>query len=120
MLETQLLTFAYYLFVYSIVVATILIIWNDTNAFVEYARLLGFEMKTYESDEGLGISYPDHLQVKYNNFITTLLSCPICLACWLNIGAYFIHEFKFVAICGVYISLIFYFLFKIIMKKSDG
>jgi hypothetical protein len=112
--------FIFYLFISSVSVATVLLIWNDTNAFVEYARLLGFKMSGYEYDEKLGISYPDYLESKYNNFIVTLLACPICLSVWLNLGAYFIHKFGWVLVCGIYFSLIFYFLFKIIMKKSDG
>jgi hypothetical protein len=116
---SEALLFVFYLFISSISVATFLLVWFDTNAFVEYARLLGFKMKSYEFDEQTGISFPDYLQVKYDNFIVTLLACPICLSVWLNLGAYFAHKFVFVSVCGVYMSLIFYFVLKITMKKSD-
>lgn len=117
--SSEALLFVFYLFISSVSIATLLLVWFDTNAFVEYARLLSFKMKGYEFDEQAGISFPDYLRVKYDNFITSLIACPICLSVWLNLGAYFAHKFVFVSVCGVYISLIFYFLLKIMMKKSD-
>lgn len=117
---SEVLRFFVYLFISSSTIAGVLLIWMNTNAFVEYARLFGFKMEGYKNDEDLGISYPDYLQVKYNNFIVKLLACPICLSVWFNLAAYFIHGYTWISISGVYVSLIFYFFLKMIMKKSDG
>ena len=104
----------------SVAAALTFIIWYDTNALPEYARALGFKLKDYEKSERLGIPFPDYLEIRCNNFITRLIACPICLAVWLQIGAYFLHKSFWVSLFSIYFSLILYFLFKIIMRKADG
>lgn len=103
----------------SVSAALILVIWFDTNAFVEYGRLLGFRFEAYKKNEELGVSFSDWLEVKYDNFITRLIACPICSAVWIQVGGYFIFESIWVLSLGTFFSLIFYFLFKIMMKKAD-
>lgn len=117
---SELLKFGCYTFISAVTISIILLIWNQTNAFVEYARLIGFSFSSYKDDEKLGILYIDHLEVKYGDyFIVRLLACPMCLSVWLSFAGYFIHESIWAAVCGMYFSLVFYFFLKIIMNKSD-
>ena len=69
-----------------------LLVWFDTDAFVEYASLLPKNLRDilkideYKmvSQDG-NISYPDFLLEYHNSFFTRLLSCPICLSTWLGL-----------------------------------
>lgn len=71
--------------------ALILLIWFKTNAFVEYAKLLHvtkfIKVDEYELlvNDGADITFPDFLKEFHNNFITRLLSCPICTSVWLGL-----------------------------------
>ena len=104
----------------SLAIAFILIIWFDTNAFVEYARIFGVKLKDYEKLEATGMLFVDWLPIKYDNFLARLITCPICLATWLAIiAAYFFCKNVYSFFIMFYMSLMAYFLFKILMKKSD-
>ena len=95
----------------SSVQALALMIWFKTNAFVEYARLIGFGrfLKSFEEEEGIGISFPDYLAVQHNCFLTRLLSCAICLGAWLSVALLILHESIYILVVGYYLSLLFYF-----------
>ena len=74
----------------SLMIAFALVVWFETNAFVEYARLFGFKLEKYKKSEELGILFVDWLPIKRDSFLVRLITCPICLATWLSaIGAYF-------------------------------
>lgn len=69
-----------------------LIIWFDTSAFVEYVKLLKidwlFGVEDYERERnknGPLLEYYEWLDLKYSNFMTKLISCPICVAFWLTL-----------------------------------
>jgi hypothetical protein len=63
-----------------------LLVWFDTEAFIEYADLFSLttslfkinEFKVIQSEVGADYSYIDYLLEFHNNFFTRLLSCPIC------------------------------------------
>ena len=103
-----------------LIICFILIIWNDTNAFVEYARtFLGVKFEDYKIQESVGINYCDFLEIKYpDNFLVKLISCPICLTTWLSAGAAFYLENLLVFFLIFYLSLFFYFKFKKFMRES--
>jgi len=76
-----------------------LIIWFKTSAFVEYMRLfrLGQFFKVNEYHElSNELSYIDFLKEYYNNFITRLLSCPICTSVWLGFLSSIIVGWSFI------------------------
>lgn len=70
-----------------------LIVWFDTDAFVEYVKLLRigkyFDIEEYEKRNSLAggviTEYYEFLDLKYSNFLTKLLACPICTSFWLTI-----------------------------------
>ena len=71
-------------------IVTVLIIWFNTDAFVEYSRLLHIPVVkvkefsvAYEKD--CTLSYHTFLLMNYNNFFTRLITCPICTSFWLSI-----------------------------------
>ena len=104
----------------SLAIAFILIIWFETNAFVEYARMFGARLEGYKKLEGTGMLFVDWLPIKYDNFLVRLITCPVCLATWLSIiGAYFFCKNVYSFFIMFYVSLMAYFLFKTLMKKSD-
>ena len=75
----------------SFFISIVLIIWFQTGAFYEYAKLFGFKklfkIKDYTefSEISEGATYIEYLNVQYDSFFIRLISCPICLGIWLNI-----------------------------------
>ena len=70
-------------------VASLLLLWFNTDAFVEYIRLLhlgGFlhidEFVEAAVDDPAA-TYPEFMVARYPNFFTKLVSCPKCLTFWL-------------------------------------
>ena len=109
----------------SLISVFVFVVWFETNAFVEYLRPLSFlkflRIKEYaERDEGLGVPYPDFLEMKKGNFLTRLLACPLCIGVWINlVGAICVGSVP-VFFASFYLSLIFYFFLKYLMGRSDG
>lgn len=70
-------------------IASILIVWFQTDVFVEYARLFRltrfFCLKEYLTiATEAPMSYMEFLQEYHSNFFTRLITCPICLSVWLS------------------------------------
>lgn len=105
----------------SLVITFVLIAWNDTNAFVEYARLfLGAGFNKYKQQEEAGILFVDYLEATYlNNFLVKLICCPICLAVWLAIFAAIYLSNYLIFFGTFYLSMILYFKFKSLMHGAD-
>jgi hypothetical protein len=66
----------------------LLIVWFNTDAFIEYLKYIPYFKKYLKIDEYFkfrlcqDLSYPNFLVIKYNNFFTKLISCPKCLNFW--------------------------------------
>ncbi len=79
-----------FIFLVSAVVTT-LIVWFETDAFVEYAKIIGgskfFLIDDYEEkkDADPSISYVYYLLINHSSFFTRLISCPYCLGFWFTI-----------------------------------
>jgi hypothetical protein len=77
-------------------VLTIMIVWFKSAAFVEYSKLLGlkFLLFGYDKDPN-SLTFPQYMYLKSKtlfkcpicNFLIALITCPLCLAFWLSIGA---------------------------------
>ena len=95
----------------------ILIIWFNTEAFVEYSHLLKikwFKVKDYliAKETDFTLTYHSYLLQKHNNFFTRLITCPFCLNFWLILIGKFIFGYSFIEIPTIYVtSLITYFIF---------
>ena len=109
---------------YPLIAVAILIVWFETHAFVEYCKALKFGVKYFKIDEykrwqEKGMAYPDFLAVKDNTFFNRLISCPICLNVWLNLLFVFSHKSAYIFFEGFYLSLLMYFLLKLVIVKGD-
>tara|TARA_B100000287_G_C20246753_1_gene628401 strand:+ start:160 stop:543 length:384 start_codon:yes stop_codon:yes gene_type:complete len=69
--------------------AYLLFIWFQTNAVLEYAKLLKLEglfyIKEYEESLEIApdITYAFFLLAHKDSFVNRLLSCPFCLGTWV-------------------------------------
>jgi hypothetical protein len=104
-------------------VAFVLVIWLKTEAFVEYARLFGLskllEINQFDNRATHELNYPAFLLVNHNNFLTRLISCPICLGVWLNIlVSLFFRDFSFFFIKTM-VSILLYFIVSMSIKKES-
>ena len=95
----------------------ILIIWFNTEAFVEYInvfKLNWFKVKDYliDKESDFTLTYHSYLLKYHNNFLTKLITCPFCLNFWLILIGKFIFDYSFLEIPTIYVtSLIIYFIF---------
>lgn len=102
-----------------------LFLWFKTNFIYEYAKLLRLNnlkiFKEYETFIKVSyLNFSDFLGMK-NNFIYNLLSCPFCLAFWLNIPVIFIFNFSFLYLGLLYvISIIEYMSLSLIYKYEQN
>ena len=110
-----------------------LFIWLETDALVEYIKLLrlnkcslfGF-LRINEYEEYVSknleedITYPDFLSYECGNFLTTLISCPICISVWLSIFSSFYLSFALFPLINI-TSIVLFLLLKILFKQAyDG
>lgn len=70
----------------------IMLIWFNSEALIEWGSLFGlykflcvdeFYTKRIEYLPA-NLNYPSFLKIKFNNFITKLLACPLCICVWLS------------------------------------
>lgn len=71
--------------------AYLLFVWFETNAIIEYAKLLRLDFLFYtkEYEESLEVApdlpYALFIVTHKNTFVNRLLSCPFCLCTWMMI-----------------------------------
>ena len=76
----------------SCTVALILLIWFHTEAFIEYATLIGgekfFHIESYKDSQKTkaALTYHGHLLERHNSFFIKLITCEICLSFWLTLA----------------------------------
>ena len=82
-------------------VLTIMIVWFKTSAFVEYCELLGLKILLFGYDKDPNsLTFPQYLYIKSRTlfkcgicrFLIALITCPVCLAFWLSLGAACLYE----------------------------
>ena len=94
-------------------IVSILIIWFNTDAFVEYATLFHLpiiKVKEYlaAKERDCTLTYHTFLLFNYNNFFTRLITCPVCTSLWLTIIIGFFTQLSFISypilfICSLYL-----------------
>ena len=97
----------------------ILIVWFETEAFVEYAKLfrldmpfdiVGFENHTAQDFTNL-VSYPKYLVMEHDCFFTRMISCAFCLGFWLSLFSVLVFDLSFsIAPVTFVFSLMLYFV----------
>jgi len=72
-------------------VVFLLFIWFNTDAFIQYSKIIGlsrlFKINDWEDYrlESPRITYLEYLTLKNRGFFTKLISCKPCLTFWLSI-----------------------------------
>jgi len=93
----------------------IMIVWFKTDAFVEYFSYLK-SVKEYKNKkmEDFELTFHTFLLKNHNGFIIRLITCPICLAIWLNIPILWIYlNIGTYAICTLITLILYYLLVRI-------
>lgn len=94
-----------------------LIVWFETNAFIEYFKNFPLIKKVIENynnmlKSGIGNSFISFLALNYNCFFVRLITCPYCLNFWLSLATSFFVGYEFFAFIYV-TSMIYYYLVKL-------
>lgn len=98
-------------------ISSILVIWFNTEAFVEYSQLFRipfFKIKEYyiEREKDCTIDYHMYLKLHHNNFFTRLITCPVCTSFWLSLVGSIILSIHLLNFGIIFISsLLIYLLF---------
>ena len=79
----------------------ILVVWFKTEAFVEYAKLLGMSwgwIKEYDfvRQADPKITYHKFLREYHDSFLVRLVTCPVCASIWLGL----VFGPPLVVVCG--------------------
>ena len=110
---------------YILLQSIILLILFNTDAFVEYCRLikpLRKLFKIHKFDEAyqndFELNYVTYLRINHNNFFVRLITCPTCLNFWLSIVSAGITYDNFIQNFGMimYSSLFLYYLLVKVIK----
>lgn len=112
--------------VLSFILAQILVIWFQTNAFIEWVKMLKIgrtffkasEYDQYVEEELDPHTYPYFLLSKNSSFFNKIISCPYCLNFYLCLFMYaFVHQYvSFWYFSVIYITSIAIYL---IIKKLE-
>ena len=110
----------------SIATSGILIIWFNTDSFIQYIKLFRLSKFTYikefeqELFENPDLKYLDFAYFKEPSFLNKLISCPYCLSFWISFISAIIATSELLLGFVVYpMSLIIYFSFiKIFLKDA--
>lgn len=98
-----------------------LLVWLRTEAVVEYGRIFGLSkiLKIDDYDEkrlaDFELDYILYLRKFQNNFWIRLITCPICLMCWLTSPAIIVFGLSSYSV-NVLITLFLYYLLVKSMK----
>lgn len=72
-------------------IVALIYVWLDTDGIREWAKVFRLkffkyqEYETFQKSNYPAKDYATFLLLKHNNFLTRLVTCPYCLAVWLNI-----------------------------------
>lgn len=97
------------------IVTLVLLVWFNSDAFIEYAILLGgkkfFLIDTYfeKMERRAEITYLDHILEEKDCFFVRLITCPLCLSFWITLLVTLLvkDELLLLPICNV-LSLVTY------------
>lgn len=75
------------------IISLILLIWFRTEAWLEYTRLFRLNFLSFYKDydqkrqKDITLNYQIYLRRYHDCFFVRMITCPICLAVWLSMGA---------------------------------
>ena len=106
----------------ALLVAIILIVWFQSNAFVEYVKLFRldwvFWIPLYEQqkEDDLLLTYTQFIKKNWDNFFTRLITCPLCFSMWVCLFISLIANVVFWWPSMVIIALVVYYVYKRIVS----
>jgi len=98
----------------------ILLIWFNTDAFVEYLQYIPFDIfkiKAYlkAKKNDVTLEYKNYILFNHTNFFVKLVCCPICLNVWLSIiSGLILSNISVIPIICILSLVIYYLLVKMI------
>lgn len=112
------------------IIAVVLIVWLKTDGIIEWAKIFGlkkllkideyydYKIEQYlNSEHPMEVSYPLFLKMTNNNFLTRLLSCPLCLGFWLSVlGCAIISNLIAIPIIYVVSMLLYGAILKLVVR----
>lgn len=111
---------------YLFLIIILVYLWTETSAPIEYFRLFRLKFTKFQEydkfkEQTPSMEYFNFLLMKYPNFLVKLITCPICVITWANIGLILFNwEKGYLWGFNVFVCLVGYFGLKLIIKKSDG
>ena len=72
-------------------ITLVMLIWFNSDAFVEYAKLVGgarfFGVTEYEEqqEKSASLDYHGYLLDNKNSFFIRLITCPLCFSVWMSV-----------------------------------
>lgn len=117
-------------FFFAPVVAMLLLCWFKKNTFPEYVQLFGLGRWFYitefriSSENDPQLTYPKFLINYWDNWLTRLLICPVCLSVWFSavfVIPWLFHSplWIFPSVLAVsYVSLYLYFKLVTLMEHE--
>ena len=96
----------------------LLIIWFRTDVIVEYSKIFkiskwltvdDFEEKKKNDFE---LTYHSYLRQYHNNFCIRLVTCPICISCWLLLPSLILYGIENYSFCVVTSTFLYYLYVK--------
>ena len=107
----------------STTVATLLLVWFNTEAFIEYATLFSgnkfFHIDDYREKQkkDVTLDWIAYLGIYHDSFFIRLITCPMCLAFWLTLAiCFFSHNLILLPICYI-LGLIIYKITILLLEK---
>lgn len=100
----------------------ILIVWFQTNAFIEYFGKFPFVSKIVDNfnkmtQAGLSSSFTSFLALNYNSFFIRLITCPYCLNFWITLATSFFVGYQFFAF--IYVTSLIYYMLILKLSKHE-
>jgi hypothetical protein len=110
--------------IYSFLNASFLFFLYETEAFVEYIKLFRlnkfFEIDKYEEYlDSVGGGYWEYLTFESPTFLRKLVSCPLCVSFWLNLGCLSLYGSWVFLVINFWLTLFLYLSLKTLLKKSS-
>lgn len=108
----------------SLLLGYLLFCWLQTDVFIQYYLVLqrfflfsGDKLKINEYiHSNFRGSYQSYLYHNYPNFLTKLISCPICLCFWLALPVFIILQSQGCLIIP-YVTLVSYYILLFLSRK---
>ena len=96
-------------------ITLVMLVWFNSNAFLEYAKLIGgakfFGISEYEEmlNTRVTLDYHGYLLEYKDSFFVRLITCPLCFSVWLSAALTFVvtDELLLLPVCNV-ASLLLY------------